>query len=352
MLASAHGRRGERERKLKKFEYLTLRNLTPKGLDSKIYRGVCEASALVGIPTDKNVRDAIEKSTKLRTAMRASIAENPQDFVLKNGGVTMLVKSIKIDDAKRFAELKEPSIINGAQTQAVAEWWAEREYEGEVPLVQFEILVLDTTELEREVSVTRNSMNKVNVTSIMGYQGHFDDLVKDVNDTFSLRETDKGKDPVKLLQVAELLDSSWEKPWSTYSSKASVLSRYAKADANRKSFLHGIAPLAWKLYQEFRHHDAFRRCGLQQRAGGVTRDKKGKFLHASDALVFPILYAHRERLDREKLTINRLTPAQERRLVENAVTHFTANAKSDVSTMGRKRAAYDDLRGRLEWLQA
>ena len=127
-------------------------------------------------------------------------------------------------------------------------------------------------------------------------------------------------------------------------------SRYAKATPDRKQFLHTIAPDAWKLYQHFRHHSAFNSCGLHAGAGGVIRDKRGKFASASDALVFPILYAHRELLN--GTTVGRLSPEQERRLVLNAATHFTANAKSDVSTMGRKRASYDDLRGRLEWLKA
>ena len=279
-----------------KFNYLTLRNLTPKGLDSQIYRGVCEARSILGIPTDKNVRDAIERSTKLRSAMRNSIVDNPQDFVLKNSGISMLVNSIEVRDGDRLAMLRAPSIINGAQTQAVVDWWCEQHSTDEPtqPLVQFEILVLGSEELDREVSVTRNSMNKVNVTSIMGYQGHFDELVANVNAAFALRETDEGEDPVKLLQVAELLDPTWASPWSTYSSKASVLSRYAKATDERRQYLHAIAPEAWKLYSELRCHEAFHRCGLHEDAGGVTRDQKGKFISAADALVFPMVYAHRE----------------------------------------------------------
>lgn len=334
-----------------KLGYHTIRNLTPKGLDSRIYRGVCEAPGVLGIPTDKNVRDAIEKGSRLRKAMRASIADNPQDFVIKNSGITMLADAIDVNDSARRVVLRNPSIINGAQTQAVIKWWADQRHETDtVPLIQFEILILGNTELEQEVSVTRNSMNKVDVTSIMGYQGHFDELIRNVDEEFALRETDEGEDPVKLLQVTELLDPTWEKAWSTYSSKAAVLTRYAQASDDRREYLHALAPDAWKLYQEFRHHKAFLRCGLHSNAGGVTRDANGTFLFASDALIFPIIYAHRELL--KGTEIHRLSEGQETRLVLNATKYFSNNAKSDVSTMGRKRHAYDDLRGRLEWLNA
>ena len=331
--------------------YVTLRNLTPPGFDAVIYRGVCKAPNLMGIPTDKNVRDAMQKKTKLGREMRESIASDPRDFVLKNGGVTILARDIEVDDKGRVARIEAPSIINGAQTQACIEWWCENHGDDQPePLVQFEILRLPDEELEREVSVTRNSTHQVNVTSIVGYQGGFDELVADVDDKFSLRETDPGEDPLKLLQVAELLDDTWDKPWSTYTSKASVLKRYCDATAKRRAFLHGIAPEAWKLYRHFQRHPGFQSCGLQAKAGGVSRDKNGRFVEASDAIVFPILYAHRERVARTK--IDRLPRELEDKLIRNATQYFTTNAQSDVATMGRKPGAYSDLRGRLEWLKA
>ncbi len=331
------------------FQYTTIRNLTPKGLETLIYRGICIGPNLLGIPTDQNVRDAIQTSTKLRREMRDSIANDPTQFVVKNGGITVIAKSIEIDDARRTATLVRPSIINGAQTQACIEWWSEHHGDSEnKPLVQFEILILSDEELDRDVSVARNSTHKVSVTSILGYQGAFEELVADVDDKFALRETDEGEDPLKLLQIAELLDDSWNKPWSTYCSKQGVLSRYVNATSERKSRLHALAPVGWALYKRFVRHPSFHNCGLHAKAGGVTRDGEGNFESASDAILFPIIYAYRERLQMTK--IRNLTGEQEAKLIVNATTYFTNNARSDVSTMGRKRGAYDDLRGRLEWL--
>lgn len=339
-----------------KLEYSSIRNLTPKGLrfEHSIYRGICPATSILDIPTDKNVRDAIEKSTLLRRQLRGSIVDAPSDFVYKNSGITILASGISVDDNSKTARLETPNIINGAQTQALCKWWKE-EHDGEtMPYVQFEIVLLQDEEMEKEISVARNSTHKVNVTSIYGYQGVFDELIKKIDTKFSIRETDPdGEDPLKLLQVVELLDEDWGKPWSTYSSKAGVLSRYAKlreTDSKRTKRIHALAPEAWKLYQHFRSHSAFEGCGLHANAGGVIRDKTGDFLYAADAIVFPILYAHRERVEKSK--VKRLSQKLEKKIVANATDYFTNNAKSDVSTMGRKRGAYDDLRGRLEWLDA
>ena len=348
--------------------YLTLRNITPprerarnaaldrsrakKSEQRWLFSGVCDATAVLGIPTDSNVRDAIQKNTKLLKEIKSSIAEFPDDFVFKNGGITILAQSVVVDDRKREVVIKGASIINGAQTQACIEWWGEDEHDEQMPEVKFEILVLGgDTDLEREVSVTRNSVHKVSITSIMGFKGELDDLVRGFDsDVFALKETDEGADPLKLLQVIELLNVDWPNPATTYRMKIGALSRYGRKGPAERKRLHALAFSAWELYEDLRNDigEAFKNKRLHESTKSVKRDKKGKLVYVSDALVFPIIYAHRERLVGTKL--HRLLPEHEALLVDACVDHFKSTARSNIHVMGSTVAAYKVLRTALKFL--
>src|SRR4029077_10661654 len=184
--------------------------------------GVARADSILPIETSENVRGFLgreedgkqRKSTLVNLAIKKTLEDSPSDFALLNSGVVILAPQAEVEDSKKIVYLKQPSIINGAQTKGVlAEFFDTNGADTEVPSINFELIVADDEELAAEISIARNYQNRVEDISIYGKLGRFDELEKamqkeDPKIILRKRETDFGEqylDTEKLIQVISVL---------------------------------------------------------------------------------------------------------------------------------------------------
>lgn len=192
------------------FAYASLRNITAGNSKSgrKVLAGYAPISVIGALSTTENVRAALPKTTAVDKIVIASLIEQPYEFHLKNGGITILARSaVERADIKKTIihhkgskfkydavgqlDLTDASIINGAQTQKCINKYlasrqqmfsdAEIDVVEEMPLVKFEIIVSDSEEdwdeLFPEITIARNTQTKVEQLSILGAKGAFDELI-------------------------------------------------------------------------------------------------------------------------------------------------------------------------------
>jgi len=316
----------------------SFRNITSsadKELDRKLFTGQLPISEVVDLPTDDNVRDylvdAESKQRRTRSQVHVAIADtlrnNPQDFGILNGGITIVARDYEVDEQRKIMRLLRPSIINGSQTQGVI-----REYLGmksiEKPkgpiFVRFELIVSGDENLIAETSISRNYQNNVQPLSIVGRRGHLDDLQKAVQRRLGdveLRksETEAGLPTEKIIQVITALmpEELWvmRKPKEkdpnkvyTYAMKAKCLKEFDdiykdahESDENKDplfveqakevyQYYLDVAADAWLLYQEWKQHPGFEGTGNRN---AVTRGEDGRtIIDVQDGMVFPILAAY------------------------------------------------------------
>lgn len=328
-------RTSAQQRQLLDFHFHNIRNITSPedaAAGRKVYAGTAAAKSVLHVPNDENVRDYIPEAagrkrktlTSVHRAMFDTLQKDPSSFAVKNGGVVLVARDVEIDEAKKNAKLTLPSLINGAQTQGVLSDFYEELEEQKLPVphisVKFEIIVTNDEELIGEVSIARNSQNNVDPLSIAGKKGVLQDLeesMKLVNPAWQIRmnETQGGEgfiDTPKLLQVTMALippelwpvEKDRENPNKvfTYSMRAKCLKDFqhyfesahnpqAKDHVTAKrvyDFIVAMAPRAWELYQGWKKHQGFIGHYFVQ---GVTRDAKNKVVDVADGLIFPILAA-------------------------------------------------------------
>lgn len=315
------------------FPFHNIRNITSpedSAAGRKVYAGTAPAMSVLDLPNDENVRDYIPAAagrkrrtlTAVHRAMFDTLEQDASSFAVKNGGIVIVAKNVDIDEGKRKAKLRCPSIINGAQTQGVLqEFYSEKLKKDDQKSVsiKFEIIVSDDDDLVGEISIARNSQNNVDPLSIAGKKGILTDLAASmvaVNPEWIIRikETEGGDgfiDTPKLLQVTMALipPSLWmverdrENPNKvfTYSMRAKCLKDFQKLfndahDPHAKNhvasksvyeFIVEMAPRAWQIYRQWKTHQGFIGTHIQQ---GVTREGN-KVIDVADGIIFPILAA-------------------------------------------------------------
>lgn len=366
----------------------SFRNITSpadKELDRKLFTGQLPISEVVDLSTDDNVRDylvdAESKQRRRRSQVHVAIADtlrnNPQDFGILNGGITIVARGYEVDEQRKIMRLLRPSIINGSQTQGVI-----REYLGmksiEKPqdpiLVRFELIVTDDENLIAETSISRNYQNDVQPLSIVGRRGHLDDLQKAVQRRLGdveLRksETEAGLPTEKIIQVVTALmpEELWvmRKPKEkdlnkvyTYAMKAKCLKEFndiykdAHGIGEKKDPLFverakevyqyyiDIAADAWLLYQEWKQHPGFEGSGIRN---GIERGEDGRTIKdVSDGIVFPILAAYSAFVVKTPAGWEIRPPAafDDKDLIANAIQAFKRIAHSNPWNMGKDPGCY------------
>ena len=343
------------------------------------------AFEILKLDTKYNLRTYIpeynpKKRSRVHEAIRNTIVTEPQRFIVRNSGFAVAASDIDVDDQKRIIRLKDPSIINGAQSQGEIRQWIRETYDGEGDLekeeppffVRTEIIVDPDPEEVVETAIARNTATPVKSISQAGARHHLDDLeasIKRRNSNFVLQksETDEGFDPRKVLQYARLLmplsvsknDTPAER-LRAYKNPEQCLSDFSTwyddkktdSDARRKyEFTVKIAPYAIEEYQYWERHEAWNGQHIweETKKGGraCRRDKKtGKIVWVSPGLIFPILGAVSEFVE-EKSPGNWVIakPAfyEPTKMIEQAIAQFRS-LYSDPMQMGRSAGAYDALR--------
>ncbi len=363
---------------------LLIRNLTineDKSAVRSIFSGVVTVDQIDDINTNDNVRGYIGENmnpTKVHRAIKESLKNDPANFHVLNGGLTIVAEESNWDENTRQLVLVNPSVINGAQTQGVIkEFLQERkdrmghDQEQELPplpCVHFQLIVTKDKGLIAEISIARNSQNSVKAISIVGGKGQLDDLAKVMKEAGHTLQTSEDEDvksgsylpAEKLLQVImALVPDDIKIPGRTnkdssktycYSQKSACLTSFASAhenkgkDADSKAlydFCLQIAVSAWTLYGKWQKHPGF--SGSRLRA--IERNKAGDIVEVPDGIIFPIIAAHAAFITKKsgKWTLS-VPEKADKLLIETAKSDYIDVASSNPQTMGKSKACYSRLR--------
>ncbi len=343
------------------------------------------AFEILKLGTKENLRAYIadynrKKRNSVHDAIRDTILQEPQRFITRNSGFVITASGIDVDDTKKVVKLRDPSIINGAQSQGEVRQFIEEQFEEEADrdlqdppfYVRAEIIV-DTDEDEvTETAIARNTATPVKSISQAGARGHLDELEKSIkaklpNIQIRKSETDVDVyDTRRILQYARLLmplevseNSSPAERLRAYKNPEQCLTEFSewfdaptsdKAARRKYDFTVQMAPYAIKEYAFWEAHEAWNGHHVweETKKGGraCRRDDRNKIVWVSPGLLFPILGAMSEFVERNKdgqWRIKKPSRFKPEEMIRRAVSQFRAHA-SDPMAMGRSEAAYDALR--------
>lgn len=365
----------------------SFRNVTSpidKDLQRKVFAGQVPIQEIRDLPTDDNVRDYLveaegkqrRRKTQVHEAILDTLRNNPQDFAILNGGVTIVARDYEVDEQKKILRLLQPSIINGSQTQGVI-----REYLGDNQIIKpdqpvfikFELIVASDENLIAETSIARNYQNDVQQLSIVGRRGHLNDLEVAIQKKLGKVQLRKGETDLtglpteKIIQVITALmpTALWvkRKPKEqdpnkvyTYSMKAKCLKEFdeiyreaneGKADSDTTQrakevyqYYLDIAGDAWLLYQKWKKHPGFEGTGIKN---AVEREEDGRTIKdVQDGMVFPILAALSVFVMKTETGWEIRPPAafDDKDLISQAIQAYQRIAHSNPWIMGKDPGCY------------
>lgn len=373
-------------RKVVRLPFYTVRNIScPEDTDNhrKVYVGYTPVTAIVDLPTDENVRDYLldaegrqrKRPTQVHNAIEDTLENTPQDFSILNSGVVIVARDCQIDEKEKALVLRNPSIINGSQTQGVVRDFYKKvrvEENGDqdlTPHVKFEVIVTDDEDLIAEISIARNFQNDVMSISIAGRRGQLDELersfqAKNPGSKLQKSETKLSDDYIKterLLQVITALVP--EELWSekkefnkvySYSMKARCLKDFQelhrKAKDKRDSehlwavdlyqFYLDICAQAFQLYEKWKIHQGFKGTGLRS----IAREG-AEILDVPDGIIFPILASLSAfaKKTRGGWVIEAPALFSDEELIRSAKSVYMDMADHNPQTMGKSKSCYAAL---------
>lgn len=363
-----------------KFPYITCRNISgpeDEAAGRKVYAGHAPASSVLTLEDDENVREylvdargkAKARPTLVHQAIRKTLDDHPDQFSVLNGGMVIVARAADVDDKQRLLTLKQPSIINGSQTQGELKRYFERGQQGFLePSIKFELIVTTDDALIAEISISRNFQNDVRPISIAGRRGQLDDLEKAVQRTIpgvklrksetDLMADDEFLDTEKLIQVlfvlmpqpllARMDQDSTSKAFA-YSQKTRCLKLFQRVveghegdpdlEAVYQYFLE-MAGRAWKVYEEWKAHPKFHGTRLRS----IEREN-GEVVSVPDGIVFPILSAMSVFVTRgpKGWVLRPVDRFDEQELIDVAAQVYMDIASHNPQTMGKSKACYSTL---------
>jgi hypothetical protein len=379
---------GSRTSSSVQINYQLLRNTTsPDETQTGVKSFVANLPAfeILKLDTRENLRAYLaeynpKKRNRVHDAIRTTIQSEPQRFITRNSGFVIGALDIHVDDNKKCITLKEPSILNGAQSQGEIRRWMDENYGEDWPkdndnppfFVRAEIIVDPDPSEVVETAIARNTATPVKSISQAGARGHLDELeesIKKIRPEIRIRkkETDEDVyDTRKILQYTRLLmpytvsknDSAAEK-LRAYKNPEQCLTDFSSwfeskntdPEAREKyEFTIAMAPYAITEYEYWERHEAWNGNYVweETKKGGraCRRDKDKKIVWVSPGLVFPLLGAMAEFVERSEngnWKINKPDIFKPGEMISKAVAQFRA-IDSDPMQMGRSAGAYDALR--------
>lgn len=362
--------------------YITCRNISgPEDEEAgrKVYAGHAPTSSVLALEDDENVReylvDALGKAkarpTLVHQAIRKTLADHPDQFSILNGGMVIVARTAEVDDKRKILILKQPSIINGSQTQGELRRYFDKRGAEEaffVPSIKYELIVTKDDDLIAEISISRNFQNDVRAISIAGRRGQLDELeeaVRRVIPNAKLRKSetdlvvdDEFLDTEKLIQVLfalmptklfVLLEKDATSKVFAYSQKTRCLKLFQRIVEGRQddadldaiyAYFLDMAGHAWNLYEKWKAHPQFR--GTRLRA--IEREN-GEVVSVPDGIVFPILSAMSAFVThkRKGWSLQPVDRFDERELIDAAAQVYMEIADHNPQTMGKNKACYSAL---------
>jgi hypothetical protein len=369
------------------FPFFSVRNITsPEDNinNRRVYVGHAPLSSIIDLPTDENVREYLAEAGKKRKysgvhrAIMETLENNPDDFGVLNSGMVIVARHIEVDDKNHKAVLFGPSIINGSQTQGVIRDYRSKHRRmpestsgGELH-IKYEIIVAVDEDVIANVSIARNFQNEVLPISIVGRQGHLDELEERFRQKYPLlqirkSETDKPYsdnnivDTEKLIQVIAALvpPELWVKGGDfnkvySYSQKTRCLRDFEEIYKRAKGstehpdyakyaqlyqFYLDIAPQAYDLYEKWKKHPGFR----GSRIRSIERDENRNIVDVPDGIIFPIIASLSSFASRGATGWTIMDAGVDADLVQTAATAYMEVANSNPNVMGKSKACYTSL---------
>jgi hypothetical protein len=351
----------------------------------KSYVANLPAFEILKLNTDENLREYIaeyipKKRNRVHDAIRGTILSEPERFITRNSGFVITCSAIEVNDDKKIAKLREPSILNGAQSQGeigrfIRETYPdEKDWDNQDPpfFVRAEIIVETDNSEVTETAIARNTATPVKSITQAGKRGHLDELEQSIKAKYpdlNIRKSETDIDVYdtrKILQYARLLmpseisgTSSASEKLRAYKNPEQCLTDFSRwyedkdsdSDARKRyEFTVQIAPYAIKEYEYWESHEEWNGHSIwgETKKGGraCKRNAEGIIDWVSPGLVFPILGAMGEFVtqnDDGKWRVKKEKRFKAGEMVRRTVAQFRAHS-SDPMAMGRSEAAYDALR--------
>jgi AIPR protein len=375
---------GARSASTFEFPYATCRNISgpeDETAGRKVYAGHAPASSVLPLDDDENVREylvdaqgkAKARPTLVHQAIRKTLADHPDQFSILNGGMVIVARAAEVDDKRKVLLLKQPSIINGSQTQGELRKYFEQrlmDTDFHVPSIKYELIVTQDSDLIAEISISRNFQNDVRAISIAGRRGQLDELEAAVQRAIpgaKLRKSetdlvvdDEFLDTEKLIQVlfalmpGTLFDGLEMDPTNkvfAYSQKTRCLKLFQRVVDGRQEdkrldavygYFLDMAGDGWKLYEKWKSHPMFRGTRLRS----IDREE-GVVVSVPDGIIFPILSALsvfvRTNKFRRRWGLYPVAQFDEQELIDAAAQVYMEIADHNPQTMGKSKACYSAL---------
>jgi len=385
----ASAKKGKHAPNCVQLSYQLLRNITSpdeksEGVQSFVANLPADQILLLG--TKDNLRGYLaeynpRKRNRVHEAIKRTITTAPQRFIVRNSGFVITCADIEIDDAKKAVTLLEPSIINGSQSQGeikaffldIAGSAEDPGTSGEPPFYVRATIIVDEDPAEViETAIARNIVTPVRNLSEAGARNQLDELEESIQKVIPgakirKNESDSGEEFIDtrfVLQLARLLmpesisgNPSAAEKLRAYKNPEQCLTDFCDWQKNRNTdvasktkyeFTVQIAPHVLNEYKHWEAHPAWNGHKIwEQTKGGraVRRDTSGKIIWVSPALIFPLMGALSEFVERQKVgwKIEKPSLFKEAEMIQRTVNQFRAH-RSELILMGRSEAAYDALR--------
>lgn len=368
--------------------YQLLRNTTSPDetlTGVKSFTANFSAFEILKLNTAENLRSYLaeyspKKRNRVHDAIENTIKTEPQRFITRNSGFVIAANGIEVDDNKKVIRLREPSIINGAQSQGEIRRWVQETFGDETPdnteetpfFVRAEIIVDPDPDEVVETAIARNTATPVKSISQAGARGHLDDLEKSIaklRPEIKIRKKETDEDVYetrRILQYARLLmplgvsqnESAAEK-LRAYKNPEQCLTEFSEwydakdrdpVSRRKYEFTVQIAPYAIAEYEYWERHEGWNGHHVweETKKGGraCRRDKTGKIVWVSPGLVFPIVGAMSEFVEEKpsgKWAISKPSLFKPGDMIAGAIAQFRG-VESDPMQMGRSVGTYDALR--------
>ena len=298
-------------------EYVNLRNISSQEMkDNKVqvFVGLFQSDQLLKIEDDLNVRRFLgnpEKNTgRIQKDIAETIEDNPENFALLNGGITIVCDTAEVHNDKNQIRLVNSSIVNGSQTRGVLRNHHSNENAKSVS-VKVEIIVTNgNKDLVADISISRNVQTKVKDMSIFGRKGAWQPVNKSLEGTeFKVVEDESDTDGIspnlviqclfllmpKELWIKYLPDIRYNKA-SLYSNSGKFLRAYFEEIFEKKSgegkelmsYIKDLAPEALDLYFYLQKSEEFKFIRVTGR-NGITKDESGNILKVANGWIFPVI---------------------------------------------------------------
>lgn len=360
------------------FEYHNCRNISsPEDIASgrRVYAGTAPARSVLDLEDNENVREYLVEAkgkqkkspTQVHQAIRKTLESNTELFSILNGGIVIVSREADNEEKTKVLKLKNPSIINGSQTQGELRRFFSKTFNEDYiePSIRFEIIVTNDDDLIADISIARNFQNDVRALSIAGRRGQLDELEKRISVKFpgtklQKSESDQndtgGLDTEKLIQITFALlpiemmmefgaQADPENKVFSYSQKTRCLKLFQRLVETEdfkdvyNCFLQA-APIAWELYLKWKSHQGFIGTGIRS----IERENRA-VKEVPDGLVFPIIAAHSAFLKETKGKWNLKVPAimTDEELIRAADQAYKEIAGHNPQSMGKSKACYSHL---------